>query len=449
MFKYNTGFDSEFQTSALPNALPPFGNNPQVCPYNLYAEQLSGTAFTVPRKDNRRTWMYRTQPSVLHNPFEEVEGGSLSHGPFTRSPGYRISPNQLRWNPLPLPSSPSTFVEGLKTIAGEGDPKSKQGLAIHMYACNRSMVNEAMYNSDGDYLIVPEMGRLVVQTELGFLEVGPRFICVIPRGVVFRVEVEGGCRGYVLEVFKGHFDLPDLGPIGSNGLANARDFEYPVAAYDEVENVEGKTKEEKYNWKLINKFGGLMFSTERCGTPFNVVAWHGNYSPYRYNLEKFCCINSVTFDHPDPSIYTVLTCKGDEVGTATADFVIFPERWMVMENTFRPPWYHRNCMSEFMGMIWGKYDAKEGFQAGGASLHSCMTPHGPDYKTFKGASECELKPHKFDKGLAFMFETNVILNISEKALAAEHRDVNYFKCWEGIPNAFQGKKENKKRKIGP
>ncbi|GMH77470.1 hypothetical protein TL16_g07421 [Triparma laevis f. inornata] len=381
MFKYNAGFDSEFQTEALPGALPPFGNNPQKCPHNLYAEQLSGTAFTVPRKENRRTWFYRIQPSVLHSPFRRVEGG-MDVGSL-EGEGFRVDPNQMRWNPMPLVEVGEnvTFVQGLKTMAGHGSPNAKTGLAIHMYTCNTSMIKQ------------------VVQTEMGWLEVPPKHIMVIPRGVVFRVEVSESSRGYVLEIFKGHFDLPDLGPIGSNGLANARDFEHPVAAYDEVvKGREGMTKEQRYDWKLINKFGGHQFETEREGTPFNVVAWHGNYSPYRYDLTKFCCINSVTFDHPDPSIYTVLTCKGDDVGTATADFVIFPERWMVMENTFRPPWYHRNCMSEFMGMVWGKYDAKEGFQAGGASLHSCMTPHGPDYPTFKGASEAELKPQKFDKG---------------------------------------------------
>jgi homogentisate 1,2-dioxygenase len=340
---------------------------------------------------------------------------------------------------LPLPSAQGlnqTFVEGMFTMAGHGDPKSKTGLGIHMYSCNKSMEKEAFYNSDGDMLIVPQFGTLNIQTECGHIEVPPKHICVIPRGIAFKVILEPNseARGYVLEIFKGHFALPELGPIGSNGLANARDFEYPVAAYD-VDEVEGD------EWRLINKFGGELFETERRGTPFNVVGWHGNYAPYRYDLMKFCCINSVTFDHPDPSIFTVLTVKGDEPGTATADFVIFPPRWMVVEKTFRPPWYHRNCMSEFMGMIYGKYDAKEGFAAGGASLHSCMTPHGPDLATFNGASNADLKPHKFDAGLAFMFETNVMLSLSQKALSAKHRDVDYFKCWEGIPRKFEGVKE--------
>lgn len=459
---YNSGFNNEFSTSALPGALPAFGNNPQKCPYDLYAEQLSGTAFTVPRRENRRSWLYRIQPSVLHAPFVPVADDASSvpsgvrgrrfGGEFSRENGYSVNPNQLRWHPLPLPppaagkpgEAGTTFVQGLFTMCGQGDPKVKHGLAIHMYACNASMGKEAFHNSDGDMLIVPQVGTLHIQTEQGWVFVPPKQICVIPRGVVFRVEVDEASRGYALEIFKGHFELPELGPLGANGLANARDFEYPVACYDDAAPNPPGT----YDWKLVNKFGGELFETEREGTPFNVVAWHGNYAPFRYDLEKFCCMNSVTFDHPDPSIYTVLTCKGDEPGTATADFVIFPPRWMVMENTFRPPWYHRNCMSEFMGMIWGKYDAKEGFQAGGASLHSCMTPHGPDAATFKAASEAALVPHKFDKGLAFMFETNVILSLSERAMKAEHRDVDYFKCWQGIPRNFPPPAASNKRKEG-
>jgi len=271
---------------------------------------------------------------------------------------YETNPNQLRWDPLPLEEGEGkSFVQGIKTQAGHGDPKSKSGLAVHMYAADKGMGKSCIYNSDGDFLIVPQQGTLDVKTEHGNISVPPKHICVIPRGVVFAVDLEEKSRGYILEVFKGHFDLPDLGPIGSNGLANPRDFEIPTATYDD---------DSESNWVMYNKFGGSMFSTTRKGTPFNVVAWHGNYAPFRYDLTKFCCINSVTFDHPDPSIYTVLTVAGDEVGTATADFVVFPPRWMVMENTFRPPWYHRNCMSEYMGMIHGKYDAKEGFRAGGA-----------------------------------------------------------------------------------
>ena len=341
-------------------------------------------------------------------------------------------------------------------MMGQGSPSSKSGLAIHMYAFGKSMEDEAMQNADGDFLLVPQRGELVITTECGVLEVPPRHIAVIPRGIVFKVALkkpegsheasdndggvgeEDGAVGYILETFKGHFELPSLGPIGSNGLANPRDFEYPVASFDR-----GYADVKSYT--LYNKFGGEMFRSSRAGTPFNVVAWHGNYAPYRYDLEKFCCVNSVTFDHPDPSIYTVLTVKSDTPGTATADFVIFPPRWMVMEGTFRPPWYHRNTMTEFMGMVYGKYDAKEGFRAGGCSLHSCMTPHGPDAPTFDKASNAQLKPEYFDGGLAFMFETSVTMRVNKDAMGAPWRDKDYFKCWEGIPPAEIGKEEEEEK----
>lgn len=328
--------------------------------------------------------------------------------------------------PIPGGKDGADWLEGLHTMAGSGDPCAKSGIAIHMYACNKSMVDTALYNSDGDFLIVPQEGVLHIQTEFGFLDVAPREIVVIQRGITFRVAVDGPSRGYVCEVYGGHFQLPDLGPIGANGLANARDFLYPVAAYED-RDVE---------YVLVNKFGGRFFSALMKHSPFNVVAWHGNYAPYKYNLEHFNTMNSVSFDHPDPSIYTVLTCPTDTPGVALCDFVIFPPRWMVMDHSFRPPYYHRNLMSEFMGMIWGKYDAKVGFQPGGASLHSCMTPHGPDTDTFIKASNVELKPEHFGGGLAFMFETTLMLRMTPWAHTAPHRDMHYQKCWETLPRVF-------------
>lgn len=318
------------------------------------------------------------------------------------------------------------WVDGLRTMAGNGDPTAKSGLVIHMYNCNRSMVDTAMYNSDGDFLIVPQVGTLHIQTEMGFLEVAPKEIVVIQRGIRFRVAVDGPSRGYVLELYNGHFQLPDLGPIGSNGLANPRDFLFPVAAYEDRD----------VDYVVINKYGGHMFSSVMHHSPFNVVAWHGNYCPYKYDLSRFNTMNSVSYDHPDPSIYTVLTCPTDTPGVALCDFVIFPPRWMVMDKSFRPPYYHRNVMTEFMGMVWGKYDAKVGFQPGGASLHSCMSAHGPDADTFIKASTAELKPEYFGGGLAFMFETCLMLKLTPWAMAAPHRDVEYAKCWQQLPRVF-------------
>mmetsp|Transcript_71898 Transcript_71898/g.123529 ORF Transcript_71898/g.123529 Transcript_71898/m.123529 type:complete len:360 (+) Transcript_71898:1-1080(+) len=351
----------------------------------------------------------------------------------------------MRWNPESLlPSASSSgadangveqvdFIKGLATMAGGGDPCLKQGLAIHMYNINASMSDKALSNSDGDFLIVPETGALMVRTEFGVLTVAPCEVVVVPRGVRFAVELaegeKGSARGYVLELYEGHFELPELGPIGSNGLANPRDFLYPKAWFEDRDCA---------SFTVVNKFGGELFAATVGHSPFDVVAWHGNYSPFKYDLRRFCCMNSVTFDHPDPSIYTVLTAPSPVKGTAVADFVIFPPRWMVQEGTFRPPWYHRNCMTEFMGMVYGKYDAKKGFQPGGASLHSCMTPHGPDAATFEEASTCELNPVKFEAGLAFMFETSLVLKLTKYAAEAPHLDSEYQSCWSKCPKKFNG-----------
>jgi homogentisate 1,2-dioxygenase len=348
---------------------------------------------------------------------------------------------QMRWFPQPLPKPVGEskaaaektedvdeldWVDGLATMAGAGDPTVKSGIAVHMYTCNKSMVDTALFNSDGDFLIVPQEGTLHIQTEMGFLDVEPKEIVVIQRGIRFRVGVDGPSRGYVLEIFGGHFQLPDLGPIGSNGLANARDFLYPVASYEDRD----------VDYVILNKYGGHLWSSISHHSPFDVVAWHGNYAPYKYDLSKFNTMNSVSYDHPDPSIYTVLTAPTDTPGVALCDFVIFPPRWMVMDRSFRPPYYHRNLMSEFMGMVWGKYDAKVGFQPGGASLHSCMTPHGPDADTFVKASTKELVPEYFGSGLAFMFESTLMFKLTDWALHAAHRDVEYQKCWQTLPRVF-------------
>uniref|UniRef100_A0A7S2S237 homogentisate 1,2-dioxygenase n=1 Tax=Rhizochromulina marina TaxID=1034831 RepID=A0A7S2S237_9STRA len=423
------GFGNEFTSEALPGSLPVGQNNPQQCPYKLYAEQLSGTAFTAPRDKNKRTWLYRIRPSVLHGAFEEMDAGRIVTDWGREG---RVDPSQFRWAPPAMPPAETAvdFVEGLVTMAGNGDATLKTGLAIHMYTANASMGDKAFCNSDGDLLIVPDTGALTVQTELGVLEVAPKEIAVVPRGMRFSVAVAGPVRGYVLELYQGHFELPNLGPIGSNCLANARDFLTPRARFEDRD----------VPYMVINKFGGKLFRATMDHSPFDVVAWHGNYVPFKYDLTRFCCINSVTFDHPDPSIYTVLTAPSDTPGVAVADFVIFPPRWMVMEDTFRPPWYHRNCMSEFMGMVYGKYDAKEGFMPGGASLHSCMSAHGPDAATHAKASTGDLQPVKFDAGLAFMFESTYMLKLTQYALDAPWRDQDYLHCWDGLPKHFDGKR---------
>ena len=424
-FEYQSGFGSEFATEALPGALPVGQNSPQKCPYGLYAEQLSGTPFTAPRATNRRSWLYRIRPSVMHKPYRQISNGFVRGTPFTE---VVTSPNQMRWSPFEIPKEKKDFVDGLITIAGNGDASVQSGVAIHIYACNESMHDRFFYNADGEMLIVPQLGRVVFHTELGRIDAAPAEIVVIPRGVKFRVELlEKQARGYICENFGGQFRLPDLGPIGANGLANPRDFLMPVASYEDREG----------EFRTVSKFLGNLWESEYNHSPLNVVAWHGNYAPYKYDLRRFNCINSVTFDHPDPSIYTVLTSPSEIPGTANADFVIFPPRWMVAEHTFRPPWFHRNFMNEFMGLVYGEYDAKaEGFLPGGASLHNCMAGHGPDAATFEKASNAELKPQFLGETLAFMFETRFVCRPTKYAVETAELQHEYYECWQDLKKHF-------------
>ncbi|XP_063150674.1 homogentisate 1,2-dioxygenase isoform X2 [Candoia aspera] len=431
--KYMSGFGNEFSSEdpRCPGALPEGQNNPQVCPYGLYAEQLSGSAFTCSRSSNRRSWLYRILPSVCHKPFQPIDQGYLTHNWNGTEP----EPNQLRWKPFEIPTIPQRkldFVTGLYTLCGAGEPKSRNGLAIHIFICNTSMINRCFCNSDGDFLIVPQQGKLLITTEFGKLLAEPNEICVIQKGMRFSVEVFGETRGYILEIYGVHFELPDLGPIGANGLANPRDFLVPVAWYEDGQIAEDYT--------VISKYQGKLFEAKQNCSPFNVVAWHGNYTPYKYNLSNFMVINSVAFDHADPSIFTVLTAKSTCPGVAIADFVIFPPRWSVATNTFRPPYYHRNCMSEFMGLIKGTYEAKElGFLPGGATLHSMMIPHGPDAECFEKASTSKQEPERIAEGtMAFMFESSLSLAVTKWGLTTS-LDKNYYKCWEALKINFNDK----------
>jgi len=425
---YQSGFGNEFASEAVPGALPVGQNAPQQAPLGLYTEQLSGTPFTAPRTVNRRTWCYRIRPSVMHKPYTPMPQGMLRSTPFDEVP---TPPNQLRWDPMPMPMEATDFVDGMITIAGNGDSSMHSGVAIHMYVCNRSMTNRLFYNADGELLIVPQSGGLHLFTEFGRMDVHPGDIAVIQRGIKFRVELlDKEARGYICENYGALFRLPDLGPIGANGLANSRDFQTPQAAYEDVEG----------DFRVTAKFLGNLWEARYDHSPLDVVAWHGNYAPYKYNLSKFNCINSVTFDHPDPSIYTVLTSPSEIPGTANCDFVIFPPRWMVAEHTFRPPWFHRNFMNEFMGLVFGKYDAKEeGFVPGGASLHNCMSGHGPDADTYGKASTADLKPQYLGDTLAFMFETRFISRPTKYALDNAGLQHDYFECWQGLKKNFKAK----------
>ncbi|MDU9390549.1 homogentisate 1,2-dioxygenase [Pseudomonas sp. zfem002] len=418
---YQSGFGNEFASEALPGALPVGQNSPQKAPYGLYAELLSGTAFTMSRSEQRRTWLYRIRPSALHPAFERLErqlaGGGLG----------ALTPNRLRWSPLEMPGEPTDFIDGWVTMAANSAAEKPAGISIHCYRANRSM-ERVFFNADGELLLVPQLGRLRLVTELGVLDVEPLEIAVIPRGMKFRVELlDGEAGGYIAENHGAPLRIPDLGPIGSNGLANPRDFLAPVAHYEEQTGP----------LQLVQKFCGELWGCELQHSPLDVVAWHGNNVPYKYDLRRFNTIGTVSYDHPDPSIFTVLTSPTSVPGMANIDFVIFPPRWMVAEKTFRPPWFHRNLMNEFMGLIKGEYDAKaEGFLPGGASLHGCMSAHGPDAETCARAIAADLAPNKIDNTMAFMFETSQVLRPTRHALDCPQLQNDYDSCWATLPSTF-------------
>ena len=423
---YMTGFGGEFATEALPGALPRGRNSPQRCPYGLYAEQFSGTAFTAPRHANRRSWLYRIRPSVAHGPFEPLAGDPFADAASAAPP----SPAQLRWDPLPMPSAATDFVAGLVPMAHTGSPEAQTGCGIHLYAANRSMQGRFFYSADGEWLIVPQLGALVIDTELGRLEIEPQQIAVIPRGLRFRVSIVGdAARGYVCENYGAPLKLPDLGPIGSNGLANPRDFLIPRARYEDVEG----------RFELVAKFMGRLWRAPLGHSPLDVAAWHGNDVPYQYDLRRFNAVGSISYDHPDPSIFLVLHSPSDTPGTSNVDFVIFPPRWLAMQDSFRPPWFHRNVASEFMGLIHGAYDAKAGgFVPGGASLHSCMSGHGPDAATFERASAADTsRPERITDTMAFMFESRTVLKPTRQALGGRPPlQPGYSDCWRDLRKHF-------------
>jgi len=423
------GFGNDFETEALPGALPQGQNSPQKCAYGLYAEQFSGSPFTAPRSTNERSWLYRMRPSVRH-------GG---HYARIDVPLWKTAPDsgpnnlplgQYRWDPLPVPSAPTDFIDGMRTMTSTGEARQHVGMATHIYAVTASMTDRVLVNADAEMLIVPQDGKIEIFTEMGRMQVAPGHIAVVPRGIMAKYNLAGDhIRGYVCENYGAKFTLPDRGPIGANCLANPRDFKTPVAAFEDSDTPH----------ELVIKWCGGFHVTRIGHSPLDVVAWHGNYTPYSYDLSTFSPVGAIAFDHPDPSIFTVLTAPSETAGTANIDFVIFPPRWMVAENTFRPPWYHRNIMSEFMGLITGQYDAKEeGFIPGGASLHNMMLPHGPDLDAFEKASNAELKPVKLSSTMAFMFETRFPQQVSRFAAETESLQDDYIDCWAGLDRRFDG-----------
>ena len=433
---YMPGFGNDFETESLPGALPQGQNSPQKCAYGLYAEQLSGSPFTAPRGTNERSWLYRMRPSVRHTGrFTAVDRPYWHSAPHIVPHGLALG--QLRWSPTPMPSEQTNFLDGIRTITTAGDVQGQSGMAAHVYAFNTDMADDYFFNADGEVLVVPEEGELSIFTEMGLIDLKPSEIAILPRGMFYKVRLGPGtseARGYLCENYGAKFTLPERGPIGANCLANPRDFKTPVAAWEDKETP----------CRVHVKWCGGFHVTEIGHSPLDVIAWHGNYAPCKYGLNTFSPVGAVLFDHPDPSIFTVLTAPSGEEGTANIDFVIFPPRWMVAEHTFRPPWYHRNIMSEFMGLITGTYDAKEeGFIKGGLSLHNLMLPHGPDVMGFTKATEAELKPMKLDNTMAFMFETRFPQQLTEYAATLPTLQEDYIDCWAGLERRFDGTPEGR------
>jgi len=423
--QYLHGFGNEHESEALPGALPVGQFSPQQVKYGLYAEQFNSSAFTAPRAENRRTWFYRILPSAVQGDYQPWQQEGVRTAPITEVP---TPPNMLRWDPLEVPAAPTDFIEGLKTLAANGDAMAQAGMGIHLYAANRSMHERYFYCADGELLFIPQQGELLLRTECGHLHLRVGEIAVIPRGMKFAVDLlTDTARGYLAENYGAPLTLPERGPVGANGYANDRDFQYPVAAYEDLQG----------DFELLCKFAGNFYRAALDHSPLDVVAWTGNSAPYKYELTRFNVMGSVSYDHPDPSIYTVLSSPSDTPGMASIDFVIFPPRWMVAEHTFRPPWYHRNVMSEFMGLIEGVYDAKEeGFSPGGASLHNCMSPHGPEAAVFEKASSVELEPDRYRDTMAFMLESRYVIQPTQWALETELRQRDYIQCWDGIKKNF-------------
>ena len=422
MADYIPGFGNHVSTEAVPGTLPIGQNSPQRPAFGLYTEQLSGTAFTAPRAENRRSWLYRMRPTAEHPPYQPYEGAK-NFAPGTADDP--LAPNRLRWDPLAMPEGEVDLIDGMTTMMANRDPASLEGVALHVYAASKDMDSRVFVDADGELLFIPEQGRLELLTELGRIDISPGQIALVPRGVRFRAMLpDGQARGYVAENHGSLFRLPDLGPIGANGLANPRDFETPAAWFEDRDEP----------CEVLQKFLGSLWTTTLDHSPLDVVAWHGNLAPWRYDLDRFNTINTVSFDHPDPSIFTLLTSPSDVPGRANADFVIFPPRWMVAEKTFRPPWFHRNVMSEAMGLIRGAYDAKaEGFAPGGISLHNLMSGHGPDIASWKGASEAELKPHRIEGTMAFMVES--CWPYTPTRFALDRAQPDYDNAWADFPKA--------------
>jgi homogentisate 1,2-dioxygenase len=430
-FEYLCGFGAAHGSEALKGALPEAQNSPRLPPYGLVAEQLNGTSFTVPRAENRRVWLYRVRPSLVQDDAEPMAHPSFNLDYLDQPPA--ASP--VGWTPRVLPEGGIDFVDGLTTRAGAGDPADARGLALHTFVASSDMGARAMVDADGDLMILPDTGILRLRTELGWLRVEPGELVVIPRGIVFSVFVEQGpVRGVVMEVYARHFRLPERGPIGANGLADERHFFMPVASYEDRAGP----------FEIVVKMGGHLYRAARSHSPFDVVAWHGNYTPYKYDLRRFNAMGTVTWDHPDPSIFTVLSAPFERPGENLADLVVFPSpRWDVAAHTFRPPYYHRNAATEINAIVAGVSRADDVFSCGGIFITPPFAAHGPNAKAVERAhamsDEEADEPHELGaSSLYIQWESTLALRMAPAALSERQPDFSQFA--RGVATRFDANK---------
>jgi homogentisate 1,2-dioxygenase len=428
------GFGAPLQSEALPGALPLHQNSPRHAPYGLYPEQLSGTAFGLPRHKNLRTWLYRIRPSAQQSPFRPLRHETFTTA-FTSEP---VEPNLFGWRPCPIPSAGQDFVDGIVTLGGAGDGHSRRGYALHWFTANRSMDNRAFCNADGDFLLVPQLGELTLVTELGVLEVGTGQIALLPRGLRYSVVLRSpAARGFIAEVYGRHFELPERGVIGANGLADARHFRTSTAWFEDRLEL---------GYRITSKLGGVLYDAQQDYSPYDVVAWHGNYVPYVYDLAAFVPVSNVRVDHPDPSIYSVVSCPLDETGSNLLDLIVFPPRWDPTEHTFRPPFFHRNATMEWNAVV--RSDSSDGalFESGVSFLTPPMTPHGVTSaaveRAFRLDEATAAVPHRSsDQSLWIQFESSLPLQLSPLAREPSRAILDWPTVWGAYRNHFRPQRE--------
>ncbi|RSL87550.1 hypothetical protein CDV31_016235 [Fusarium ambrosium] len=431
-YTYLNGLGNLHQSEAFPDAVPLVNSYPQHAKYGLRSEKVSGTSFTAtPRSQNLWSFLYRARPSYNHGTFELWNQHLETANP---SRPKHLTPNSYVWPTFNVTKGDWTAQH---LLGGNGSPTDKTGVAIWLFHVNKDMPPQTVFSSqDGEALIVPQTGALDIQTEYGKLLVRQQEIAVIPRGIKYRVTLPEGkeARGYVLELYQGHFRLPELGIIGSIGLANPRDFQVPTASFDGKIESQGDTQVAVANdgrgeWTIISRLDTKLWFATQDSTPFDVAGWQGTLYPYKYDVRRFNYIGNLNYDHADPSVFVVLTSQsyGKEPGTAVVDFAAVGEHWHPAQHTLRVPWYHRNTASEFVFPIIAEQDPKsrlntsDTFGPWGAWLNANMVTHGSNEQEYaEWQAKDTLTPMKLqDFGVtSAIIETEATLLLTDWAFEA-------------------------------